>query len=268
MRGPGENRDPRGELQGYNRICYIFMVLGHRMNSLAREARRHKFGAFVADVRAGELLKGGKRIRVQLQPMQVLAALLETPGEIVTRDELRKRIWPEDTFVDFEHSLNTAIKKLRQALGDRADKSKYIETLPRRGYRFLAEVETSDRPGTMPAVSSRLEGKVFALVAEEGTACVVAPADRKAFEEWERLTRLKDDVGISMMITEKRLLLLEAGNQVRLLEVEKSPGLCEVRILEGEHYGKTALVHRKSIQTTPDDLHKKHKRQKTATAGK
>jgi DNA-binding winged helix-turn-helix (wHTH) protein len=227
------------------------------MNSLAREARRHKFGAFVADVRAGELLKAGKRIRVQLQPMQVLAALLETPGEIVTREELRRRIWPEDTFVDFEHSLNTAIKKLRQALGDRADKSKYIETLPRRGYRFLAEVETSDRPGTRPAVSSRLEGKVFVLVAEEGTACVVAPADRKAFEEWERLTRLKDDVGISMMITEKRLLLLEAGNHVRLLAVEKNLGLCEARILEGEHYGKTALIPKKALRANPEQSRKK-----------
>ena len=214
------------------------------------EVKRHRFGAFVADVRAGELLKGGKRIKVQLQPMQVLAALLETPGEIVTREELRKRIWPEDTFVDFEHSLNTAIKKLRQALGDRADKSKYIETLPRRGYRFLAEVETSERrAGKKPAgLSSRLEGRVFKLVAEEGTACVVAPADWKAFEEWERLTRLKDDVGVAMMITEKRLLLLEAGGTVRLLAMEGTPRLCEVRVLEGEHYGKTALVQRKALQ--------------------
>ena len=220
------------------------------MTTTAREGVRHKFGAFVVDVRASELLKHGKKIKVQLQPMQVLAALLEQPGEIVTREELRKRIWPEDTFVDFEHSLNTAIKKLRQALGDRASKSKYIETLPRRGYRFLGEVEASEtKSGMKPAVSSRLEGKVFELVAEEGTGCVVAPADEKAFEEWERLTRLRDDVGVSMMITDKRLLLLQAGNQVRLLALEKNPGLCEVRILEGEHYGKTALVPKKALRT-------------------
>ena len=222
------------------------------MTSTTREGIRHKFGAFVVDVRTSELLKGGKKIKVQLQPMQVLAVLLERPGEIVTREELRKRIWPEDTFVDFEHSLNTAIKKLRQALGDRASKSKYVETLPRRGYRFLAEVEASEsKTGMRPAVSSRLEGKVFELLAEEGTECVVAPADEKAFEEWERLTRLKDDVGVSMMIGEKRLLLLEAGNQVRLLAVEKKPGLCEVRMLEGEHYGKTALVPKKALRAGP-----------------
>lgn len=227
------------------------------MSTTTREIIRYQFGGFVADVRAGELLKGGKKIKVQLQPMQVLAVLLEQPGEIITREELRKRIWPEDTFVDFEHGLNTAIKKLRQALGDRANKSRYIETLPRRGYRFLAEVETSERrTGTKSAVSSRLEGKVLELVAEEGTACVVAPTDRKAFEEWERLTRLQDDVGVSMMITENRLLLLETGNHVRLLAVEGNPGLCEVRILEGEHYGKTALIARKSLRVNPGEARK------------
>ena len=222
------------------------------MTSTTREGIRHKFGAFVVDVRTSELLKGGKKIKVQLQPMQVLAALLERPGEIVTREELRKRIWPEDTFVDFEHSLNTAIKKLRQALGDRASKSKYIETLPRRGYRFLREVEASEgKTGMRPAVPSRLEGRVYELLPEDGTECVVAPADEKAFEEWERLTRLKDDVGVSMMIGEKRLLLLEAGNQVRLLAAAKNPGLCEVRMLEGEHYGKTALVPKKALRANP-----------------
>jgi DNA-binding winged helix-turn-helix (wHTH) protein len=222
------------------------------MTSTTREGTRHKFGAFEADVRASELRKAGKKVKVQLQPMQVLAALLEQPGEIVTREDLRKRIWPEDTFVDFEHGLNTAIKKLRQALGDRANKSKYIETLPRRGYRFLAEVEASEsKAGMKPAVLSRLEGKLFELVAEEGTGCVVAPAHEKAFEEWERLIRLKDDVGVSIMIAEKRLLLLEAGNQVRLLAVERNPGLCEVRILEGEHYGKTALVSKKALRASP-----------------
>ena len=132
---------PLAGAEGWSKI---FASSGTGMTTRTREGTRHRFGAFVVDVRASELLKSGKKIKVQLQPMQVLAALLEQPGEIVTRDELRKRIWPEDTFVDFEHSLNTAVKKLRQALGDRASKSKYIETLPRRGYRFLAEVEASE----------------------------------------------------------------------------------------------------------------------------
>jgi len=95
---------------------------------------------------------------------------------------------------------------------------------------------------------SRLEGKVFTLVAEEGVECVLAPVDEKSFDEWRRLTGLNDDVGVSMMIAEKHLLLLEAGKNVRLLSREGNTGWCEVRILEGEHYGKTALLSRKSIK--------------------
>ena len=88
-----------------------------------------KFGAYSVDARAGEVFKKGKRIEVQPQPLQVLVSLLENAGDVVTREELRQKIWPADTFVDFEHSLNTAIKKLRQALGDNAERPKYIETL-------------------------------------------------------------------------------------------------------------------------------------------
>jgi DNA-binding winged helix-turn-helix (wHTH) protein len=213
------------------------------------EHRTHKFGEFVVDCRSGELYRRGKKIKVQLQPMQVLLALLNAPGEIVTREELRQKIWPADTFVDFEHSLNTAIKKLRQALGDRAGKSKFVETLPRRGYRFLAAVESSEhKPVAQPADANRLEGQVFRLVGEEGNECVLAPADEKALAEWRRLVQLGDDVGVAMMITEKRLLLLTVGQTIRLLSVNGTSGWCEARILEGEHFGKTALVNRKSFE--------------------
>ena len=99
-----------------------------------------RFGPFEVDFRAGELLKNGRRIRVQDQPLQVLAMLLEKPGEVVTREEVRKRLWLEDTFVDFDHGLNNAINRLREALSDSADAPRFIETLPRRGYRFIAEV--------------------------------------------------------------------------------------------------------------------------------
>jgi DNA-binding winged helix-turn-helix (wHTH) protein len=222
------------------------------MTPSAHESRTVTFGEFAVDCRTGELYRRGKKVKVQLQPMQVLLALLEKPGEIVTREELRQKIWPADTFVDFEHSLNTAIKKLRQALGDRAGKSKYVETLPRRGYRFLATVTSSEqRPAARNAVTSRLEGKVFRVVAEEGMECVLAPVDGKAFEEWQRLTRLGDDVGLSIMITEKRLLLVGAGQSVRLLAVDGGSGWCEARILEGEHYGKTALVNPTSLRAIP-----------------
>jgi eukaryotic-like serine/threonine-protein kinase len=99
-----------------------------------------RFGVFEVDLRAGELRKQGKRIKVQEQPFHVLTVLLQRPGEVVTREELRNQNWPPDTFVDFDNSLNTAINKLREALGDSADNPRFIETLPRRGYRFLAPV--------------------------------------------------------------------------------------------------------------------------------
>jgi len=220
------------------------------MTGSGNEVKTRKFGGFVVDVRAAELYRRGKRVKVQHQPMQVLLALLERPGDVVTRDELRDRIWSADTFVDFEHSLNTAIKKLRQALGDRATKSKYVETLPRRGYRFLAAVETSESPAVTKMEKPKgAAGKVFELVATDGTECVLAPVDSKAYEEWRKLVALHDDVGISMMITQHRLLLLETGKTVRMLARDAATDWNEVRILEGEHYGKTALVDRKTLQS-------------------
>ena len=104
------------------------------------EKQRVRFGPFEVDLRSGELFRDDIRLKLQPQPIQVLSILLEHPGELVTRDELRKRLWPEDTFVDFEQGLNTAIKKLRQALCDEADTPHYIETLPRRGYRFVHNI--------------------------------------------------------------------------------------------------------------------------------
>ena len=106
-----------------------------------------RFGAFEVDSRTGELRKNGMRIRCQEQPIQVLVALLERPGELLTREELRQRVWPEDTFVDFDHALNTAVKKIRAALNDEADSPRYLETVPRRGYRFIAPVQTEMTPG-------------------------------------------------------------------------------------------------------------------------
>jgi cholera toxin transcriptional activator len=103
-----------------------------------------RFGVFAADLAAGELRKNGVRIRLQEQPFQVLAFLAGRPGEVVTREELRQKLWPADTFVDFDHSLNTAVNKLREALGDSASNPRYVETLSRRGYRFLAPVERQE----------------------------------------------------------------------------------------------------------------------------
>lgn len=219
------------------------------MDSSPHSKTTLRFGRFSVDVRAREIFEGKKKLNVQQQPMQVLLHLLENAGEVITREELRARIWPADTFVDFEHSLNTAIKKLRQALRDSAGRPKYIETLPRLGYRFLAEVESSERkPPKARAAKKRLEGKIFVLQAEGDLPCTMGLKDTKCLEEWERLKELGDDVGISMMITEKRLLLLESGSRVRMLSAEASAGWCEARILEGEHYGKTALVQKKALR--------------------
>jgi TolB-like protein/DNA-binding winged helix-turn-helix (wHTH) protein/Tfp pilus assembly protein PilF len=105
---------------------------------------RLRFGVFELDLRAGELRKHGLRVRLQEQPFQVLAMLLDHPGEVVTREELQKRLWPADTFVDFDHGLNKAINKIREALGDSAESPRFVETVSRRGYRFLAEVKLAD----------------------------------------------------------------------------------------------------------------------------
>ena len=112
--------------------------------------RRTRFGAFEVDSRSGELYKHGIRLKLQDQPFQVLALLLEHAGDVVTREELRQKLWPADTFVDFDTGLNSAIKKLRDVLADSAEEPRYIETLPRRGYRFIAHVENGDLPAPIP----------------------------------------------------------------------------------------------------------------------
>ncbi len=114
-----------------------------------------RFGPYVVELRAGELRKNGAKIRLQEKPLRVLAALAEQQGQIVTREELKTRLWPDETFVDFETGLNTAVSKLRDALSDNAEKPRYIETIPRRGYRFVATVELADgNGGISPEVST------------------------------------------------------------------------------------------------------------------
>src|SRR5215475_9458522 len=102
-----------------------------------------RFGLYEVDFAAQELRKSGIKIKIQDQPFQILALLLERPGQIVTREEIQKRLWAGDTFVDFDLGLNSAVKKLRQALGDESDNPRFVETLYRRGYRFIAPVSTA-----------------------------------------------------------------------------------------------------------------------------
>ena len=116
----------------------------------ARRARQYRFGPFELDVRAGELRKHGTRLRLREQVLQFLLLLLEHPGEIVVRDEIRFRLWPNETVVEFDTGINTAIKRLRDVLGESAEKPRYIETVARRGYRFIGEVEVVEVPASAP----------------------------------------------------------------------------------------------------------------------
>jgi TolB-like protein/DNA-binding winged helix-turn-helix (wHTH) protein/cytochrome c-type biogenesis protein CcmH/NrfG len=130
-----------------------------------REGEAARFGVFELDLKSGELRRSGLRVRLPGQPFEILRLLLEKPGELITREELRRTLWPSDTFVDFDHGLNAAVNKLREALGDSADSPRYVETIPRRGYRFLAPVERVGTASTsaapeIPAASGETPGSV------------------------------------------------------------------------------------------------------------
>ena len=122
-----------------------------------------RFGTFELDSRAGELRKKGVKVKLQDQPLQVLLTLLERQGEIVTRQELQKKLWSADTFVDFEHGLNKAMNRLRTALGDSPENPRYIETLPRKGYRFIAAPADHNFPMTAAVELPRIRLAVLPL---------------------------------------------------------------------------------------------------------
>lgn len=224
------------------------------MPAPARSANVVRFDVFEVELRAQELYKAGRKIKLQIQPFQVLAMLLERPGEVVTRDEMQKRLWPADTFVDFDHSVNTAIKKLRQALGDDKSKPRFVETLPKRGYRFLASVKrpassaaAAETPVAAPAVgkdaaASSWMGRVAKVSCEGGLPFAVVAIDEMAAAERQKLDAANDDVGLSLLIASQRLIMLPEGTPVRIIDVAQAHSSCQARILEGEHYGKTALL--------------------------
>lgn len=137
-----------------------------------------RFGVFELDGRTGEMRKNGRAgPRLVGQPLELLLHLLERPGELVTREELRQRLWPADTFVDYDHSLNAAVNKLREALGDTADNPRFIQTIPRRGYRFIAPVELDETaPPAVAAIPNRAT-----------LAAATAAADLQEAKETSRL---------------------------------------------------------------------------------
>lgn len=215
-----------------------------------------RFNTYEVHLRSGELYRAGHKIRLQDLPFQVLAMLLEHPREVVARKDLQKRLWPADTFVDFEHSLNTAIRKLRQALCDDSKNPRFIETLPKRGYRFIGTVQqpakppspgptptpSVSRPSTKSAAASSWVGRVARVSMEGKPTFVLVSADEESAAEREKLDAVNDDVGLSLLIAAQKVFIVPKGTPVRILEVQETASRCLVRILEGEHYGKTALV--------------------------
>src|SRR5580698_9360315 len=123
----------------------------------SQPVRRYRFGIFEADASTGELRRQGVRVKLNAQPFQVLCLLLERPGELLTREQIAHELWPDGTFVDFEHGVNSAVNRIREALGDTAGNPRFLETLARRGYRFVAPVErlTPD-PITAPVPTPEL----------------------------------------------------------------------------------------------------------------
>jgi DNA-binding winged helix-turn-helix (wHTH) protein len=142
------------------------------------------FGVFEVDLRAEELRKSGLKLRLRGQAFQVLAMLLERRGEVVTREELQQRLWPDGTFVDFDHGLNTAINKIREVLGDSAENPRFVETLPRRGYRFIAAVEAPNQ-----TVRAGNDPPNFDLVASSETEATLPDTQREGREGKRRLIK-------------------------------------------------------------------------------
>src|SRR5205823_5990833 len=137
--------------------------------STAPKPRIVRFGSFEADLYTRELRKHGLKLKVQEQPFQVLAMLLARPGELVTREEIRGRLWPQDTFIDFDHGLNAAVRRLRDALNDKAEAPRYVETLPRRGYRFIAPVENRSVDEAPQSETEELNNSTIAVVESPAT---------------------------------------------------------------------------------------------------
>jgi DNA-binding winged helix-turn-helix (wHTH) protein len=219
------------------------------MPTAAESERILRFESFALDLRSGELSKSGRKIRLQVQPFRILALLLEQPGQVVTREEFRERLWTKDTFVDFDHSLNTAIKKLRQALSDEADKPRFIETLPRRGYRFIGTMTPSGPGPSQPseAQPSELVGRILTVCGEGGSHFAVAPVDESTLQEKRRLEFADDSLGLSLLAASAKILLVAEGTKVKVLESRPNHSHCEVRVLEGEHIGQTVLIEHKCL---------------------
>lgn len=193
-----------------------------------------RFGLFELDLKAGQLSRNGTKLRLPQQPLQLLAMLLERPGEILTRDELRQRLWPSDVFVDFDHGLNKSIQKLRDALGDSASSPRYIETIPRVGYRFIAPVRNGarplepevaikiDRPAPAPAAPAQagkqrarwwmLVAGVCAVLGVIGTAVYLSSRPHPVVIKYTQLTDFTDSASTPALSPDGHILAFIRGD--------------------------------------------------------
>ena len=200
-----------------------------------------RFGEFALDLRSGELSKNGSRLLLPVQPFRILALLVRSPGTLVTREDLRRELWREDTFVDFEHSLNAAIKRLREALGDPAATPRFIETLPRRGYRFRAPVD-ADR--STSATDAPVNAPYALLARHYGVLCSYAgPMNRHARGRILRtvLPKVHSVCDVGCGSGETALELARRGLEVHA--VDNSPVFCEAVRGSARRAGLKVVVH-------------------------
>jgi DNA-binding winged helix-turn-helix (wHTH) protein len=223
-----------------------------------------RFDAYHVDLRTGELRKNGRKIRLAGRPFQILALLLEQPGELLTRKELQQRLWSADTFVDFEHGVNAAIQTLRRALCDSHKKPRFIETLPRRGYRFVATVEKVQSNAATTLASSLHHtrsdsapprsdwvGQIATIHDEAGRNFVLLPVSEEILDEMYGLETAKDDLGISLLVAAEKLLLVNCGTRVQVLDASDPAVGCKVRILGGQFVGEKAFAPRTYLLGLP-----------------
>ena len=225
-------------------------------------ATQVRFDAYSVDLRTGELRKDGRKVRLAGRPFQILALLLEQPGELLTRKQLQQQLWSADTFVDFEHGVNAAIQTLRRALCDSHKKPRYIETLPRRGYRFIAAVERV-QSSTPAAVFRRLNQEPESAasrsdwVGQIATICdatrkyVLLPITEEILTELNNCETARDDLGISLLVTAEKLLLVNCGTKVKILDASNAALGCKVRILGGQFIGERAFAPRAHLSGLP-----------------